>query len=106
MEELYRTNITIESQDQFEDKVKGWIRGDSYVGTNKSNWRCIFYLYIYEAFIGGKNKDVVKQFCRNEINKVRKKGYNIERAHIKIEKVKEARGKKIYLKSLELRVKN
>ncbi len=106
MEELYRLNITIESKDQFEDKVKGWTRSDRYVGADKQDRMCMLYFHDYETFIGGKNEEEVKRFCKSEVNKVKKKGYSVEGVHFTIEKVKEAQGRKISVRSLESQVKD
>lgn len=92
---LYRVNITLESKDQFEGKVEGWIRNGREVSVDKQDRPCMLYYHHYEAFIGGKNEEDAKHFCKREINKVEKKGYNVEKAHPRIIEIKEARNRKI-----------
>ncbi len=104
--QLYRVNITVESKHQFEGEVEGWKRHGRYCGSDKQNRPCMLYYHDYEAFVGKKNEDDVEQFCKREISKVEKKGYSVEKVHLRITEVKEVRNRKISVELLESRVKN
>ena len=101
---LYRVSITVESKDQFEGKVKGWTRNSRYVGTDNHDQPSMLYYHDYEAFIREKNEDEVKQFSKKEVDKLKRKGYSVEKIHLTIMEVKETRGRKISVEPLEQKV--
>lgn len=99
---LYKAEITIESKDQFESDK--WKRSERYVGSDQERNMCMLYFHSYKAHVGGRDQTEIEQFCRSEVDKVKKEDHSVERFQLKIDEVKEARGRKILLQPLEQRV--
>ena len=97
--DLYLASITIESMSRDIQEAE-WSRGGDYVGADdKAKHMCMIYYYSYSNFFGAKTRSEANIFCKEEVKKLREKGYHVRKTYFNISKVLEAKGRKISVSS-------